>query len=147
MDVNQQQIEQATDEILTALAKTHKWQWEANRKAILSEFARDKIEQTLQLLQQQFIHQWNKKSIKKMPKSLKAQLGDLTKLSKNQFLFTSPASENNPATLAIWWPWGHGATVSLRLMILEDSYQSPETIEPKDSLFTQVKKLFSSDKR
>ena len=66
MDINQQQIEEAADKILTALAGTHKWKWEENRKAILSEFSRDKIEQTLKLLQQQFTHQWDRKSIKKM---------------------------------------------------------------------------------
>lgn len=147
MDINQQQIEEAADKILTALAGTHKWKWEENRKAILSEFSRDKIEQTLKLLQQQFTHQWDRKSIKKMPKSLKAQLGELTKLSKNQYLFTSPTSENNPSILAIWWPWGHGATVSLRLMILKESYRSPEIIKPKDSFLTIVKNLFSPDNR
>ena len=143
MSVDQQQVEKATEHIVKSMSGAHKWQWEADRHALLSEFARDKIEQTLQSLQKQFVHQWDKKSIKNMSKSLKAQLGDLAKLSKEQLLFTSPATENHPAILAVWWPWGHGSTVSLRLIVLEDSYQLQDAEQRKDSFFTIIRNFFS----
>jgi len=147
MDVNVLQIEDktktASERVISAIGDGHKWQWDENRKALLSEFARDKIDHTLAILADQFEHKWDKKSVKAMPKDLKSQLGELTKLSKEQLLFSSPANSSQPALLAIWWPWGHGATVSLRLLVLESSYLPPEPFENKDSFFTVIKKLFS----
>lgn len=123
MQLNQQHLEEVTSQIRQSLGEQFSWQWEKNRQALLSEFARDKKTAALAELRHLFIDEWNKKTIKKAPKALKNQLGDLAKLSKEQLLFSSPANGNTPPLLAIWWPWGHGGTYSLRLMVLTDSYE------------------------
>jgi len=125
------------------LGKEYNWQWEERRNAWLSEFSRDKIDITLEVLQQHFDDTWHYKNIKTAPKQLKEQLNDLAKLNKEQRLFTTSANLNQPTLLAIWWPWGHGATVSLRLMTLENSYLKLPEMHVKDSFFTVIKKLFS----
>ncbi len=143
MPLDQQQTKLCFNTIIEQLGKEHHWQWEERRRAWLSEFSRDKIDSTLAVLNEHFTDQWHIKNIKSVPKSLKSQLNELTKLTKEQKLFTTPASEQQPTLLAIWWPWGHGATVSLRLMTLSESYKKPVQIATKDNFFMVVKKLFS----
>jgi len=138
-----QQEQSFFDEIFACLNDGYNWQWEERRSAWLAEFSRDKIESTLAILEQHFDDAWHPKNIKKAPKELRVQLADLAKLSKEQKLFTTPAHINKPTLLAVWWPWGHGATVSLRLMTLENTYITPTEFQTKDSIFTVIKKLFS----
>ena len=125
MSTSRQHVEAVTESITAAIGDSLNWQWESDRGALLAEFARDKKERTLAILMQKFPDHWDKKSIKLMPKSLKSQLAVLTKLTKEQYLFTIPATSEQPTILAIWWPWGHGATISLRLMVLTETYTSP----------------------
>lgn len=143
MTLSQRHVEDTTQAIAQAFDGYLTWRWEDNHKSMLSEFARNKKDKTLAILRQQFDHEWTKKSIKSAPKILKEQLGQLTELSKDQILFTRPGSGESPTIIAIWWPWGHGATVSLRLTLVKDSYKLPEPINNKDNFFTVVKKLFS----
>lgn len=143
---NQEHVTQeAFSALFALLAKEYNWQWEDRRSAWLSEFSKNKIDATLEILNQHFVDAWHYKNIKSAPKSLKSQLNDLAKLNKEQKLFSTPANLNEPALLAIWWPWGHGATVSLRLMTLESSYSKPAELQTKDTFFTVVKKLFSKN--
>jgi hypothetical protein len=141
--VTQKEIEQSTESLIEIFGEDYPWQWDERHHALLSEFASNKKEKILTYLTQHFSHQWDAKTIKSAPQVLKQELGSLTKLTKEQQLFTCPASENTPALLAIWWPWGHGSTISLRLTVLEDGYQESEVLAPKDNFLTVIKKLFS----
>jgi len=118
-----EKISSATTDITEPLKELLNWRWEESRQVMLSEFANGKAEQTLAVLRSNFTDEWDRKNIKKAPKALRDQLGELSKLSKEQKLFTRPATAQQPATIAIWWPWGHGATLSLRLTILKNNYE------------------------
>lgn len=143
-----QEIENFTTKLFIHITQTlgedYHWQWDNRKNAVLSEFSRDKIDVTLELLQQNFHHQWTNKSIKKAPTILKEQLADLAKLNKEQLLFTTPKTASSPALLAIWWPWGHGATVSLRLLPLTHSYEYDKANKNNEgnSIINWFKKLF-----
>ncbi|GAA5134884.1 hypothetical protein [Thalassotalea piscium] len=124
MTFSQQQIEHFTHTLRQQLRSDLVWQWDDRLSVLLTEFAQNKSQDVLTILRENFEHEWNKKNIKKAPKDLKNQLGDLITLNKEQRIFTLPASDdNNPTMAAIWWPWGHGGTYSLRLMLLNDSYE------------------------
>jgi len=123
---NQTDYTNVFQDLIDELGDVFKWQWDDKRQALLVEFARDKKDLCFPVLQQYFTDEWNKKSIKKAPKALKSQLGDLIKLSKEQRLFTSPEFNNKPAVMGVWWPWGHGGTYSLRLVVLTQNYYYPE---------------------
>lgn len=138
MKFDQQYLENVTTDIIESLGEIFKWKWEENRQALLSEFARDKKDICLPVLRKNFIDEWDNKNIKKAPKQLKSQLGELAKLSKEQKLFTRPATDNHPALLAIWWPWGHGGTYSLRLVILAESYTLTEISKKNEGFFTSL---------
>ncbi|XQW85188.1 hypothetical protein ACOYR1_00235 [Thalassotalea piscium] len=124
MTFSQQQIEHFTQPIRQALRSDLVWQWDDRLSVLLTEFAQNKSPTVERVLDDMFDHEWDKKSIKQAPKNLKHQLGDLIKLSKNQKIFTLPAKDDStPTIVAIWWPWGHGGTYSLRLMLLNESYE------------------------
>ena len=146
MQHSQQAIEQATIDIKNALGEVYKWGWEEARQVLLSEFSQDKSNVAIEILRQNFVDEWNHKSFSKAPKAfkkaLKTQLGPLAKLSKEQRLFTRPASDEQPAVIAIWWPWGHGGTYSLRLLILNESYDLTAATQQNSSFLDVFKNLF-----
>jgi len=141
MQITPKEVQQASIDITNALGDVFKWQWEEDRSALLSEFSRDKKDQAFNVLQQNFSEHWDKKAIKKAPKSLKSQLGELMNLNKEQCLFTRPATQETPALLAIWWPWGHGGTYSLRLVILDNSYDLAE-VKSSNSILSSFIHMF-----
>lgn len=142
MSYTQEQVETLSQTLTRQLGEQHQWQWEDQREVLLSEFSKDKIEATLEVLRENYSHEWDKKNIKKAPKALKKQLGELTVLYKEQKLFTQPAQADQPAAIAIWWPWGHGGTISLRIKPLLESYTIEETCG-QNGLFSRFKQLFS----
>lgn len=140
---NQTNFESIFQELINELGDIFKWQWDEQRQALLVEFARDKKDLCFPLVQQFFTDEWDKKSIKKAPKMLKGQLGSLVKLSKEQRLFTSPEIDNMPAVMGIWWPWGHGGTYSLRLIILNENYHYSQ--DKNKGLWLSIKDRFALD--
>lgn len=143
MSISKEKIEQITQYLVDEFGDDYPWRWEEDKNLRLSEFASNKKDKIFSQLEKLFEHQWNRKSIKRAPHNLQLQLGELAKLKEQQVLFTSPANESRPMLLAIWWPWGHGGTVSLRLTVLNETYQASEIKPEKDSFLEVIKKLFS----
>lgn len=144
MNFSQQQIEHHTLTLRQQLRDDLVWQWDDRLSVLLTEFAQNKSHDVITVLRDAFAHEWNKKNIKKAPQDLKHQLGDLTTLNKEQKIFTLPAtSDSQPTMVAIWWPWGHGGTYSLRLMLLNDSYEFHLPNNSRANVFSFFKRLFS----
>ncbi len=114
------------------------WRWEENMSALLTEFSWEKKDHILTTLRELFSEEWNKKSIKKAPKSLKDELGELTRLSKEQLIFTRSAADETPTLAVIWWPWGHGATYSMRIKVLTTTYSAAELQQAQTSLIAKL---------
>ena len=145
MTAIQEKTEQATAHLIEVFGENYSWQWDERMQMRLSEFAANKQTVMLDMLASQFEHHWHHKNIKKAPTELLAQLGDLKKLKPQQRIFTSLATEDAPALMAVWWPWGHGSTISLRLALLEEGYQLSEMPQGRDNFFTVIKKLFTKE--
>ncbi|GAA6204911.1 hypothetical protein [Thalassotalea sp. SU-HH00458] len=136
-----EQIAHLTAELRHSLGDNIPWQYEEKLAMMLSEFAQNKSDVVLAKLRNTLTDEWHSKTVKKMPKELKTQLGNLAKLSKNQKILALPAQESCPAIVALWWPWDHGGTFSLRLKVLEQSYDN--SIKPATGLLSWCKNLFS----
>lgn len=145
MSLEQHDIEKVTQDLVDAFGDDYPWRWDEQKNLMLSEFASNKKEKIFAQLEELFDHKWDKKNIRYAPAALKIQLGKLTSLKEKQVIFTSPAKDGKPMLVAIWWPWGHGGTVSLRLTALTDTYCAGEVKTNKDSIFTVIKKLFSNN--
>lgn len=127
------------DAITTPLGDELSWRWDDKLSVLLTEFSWEKKERILVKIRQLFTEEWNHKNIKKSPQSIKEELGELTKLSKTQLIFTRPATANTPAIAILWWPWGHGATYSLRIKILATNYDEAALKKAQTSM---IKKIF-----
>jgi hypothetical protein len=145
MSLKKDDIEKVTQDLVDAFGDDYPWRWDEQKNLMLSEFASNKKDKIFAQLVELFDHKWDKKNIRYAPAALKIQLGKLTTLKDKQVIFTSPATEDKPMLVAIWWPWGHGGTVSLRLTALIDTYCAGEIKTNKDSFFTVIKKLFSNN--
>lgn len=145
MSLEQHDVEKVTQDLVDAFGDDYPWRWDEQKNLMLSEFASNKKEKIFSQLEVLFDHKWDKKNIRYAPAALKIQLGKLTSLKDKQVIFTSPAKGDKPMLVAIWWPWGHGGTVSLRLTALIDTYCAGEVKTNKDSFFTVIKKLFSNN--
>ncbi len=125
--------------IITApLGDELNWRWEEQMSALLTEFSWEKKDRILVTLRELLSEEWNNKNIKKAPKSLKDELGELINLNKKQLIFTRPATDETPALAVIWWPWGHGATYSMRIKILTSTYNDLELQQAQASLLTKI---------
>jgi hypothetical protein len=124
--------------ITTPLGDELTWRWEEQMSALLTEFSWEKKDRILETLRELFSEEWNKKNIKKAPKALKDELGELVSLNKKQLIFTRPATDETPTLAIIWWPWGHGATYSMRIKILDTTYNVTELHQAQASLMTKL---------
>ncbi|MGS2719676.1 hypothetical protein [Paraglaciecola aestuariivivens] len=107
-------------DVIEALASIVKWRYDEYQQVMLAEFSVDKQDQVLFSLQQVLPVAWDAKNIKKAPAEVKHLAGDFAKLIKKQRLFSS-SLDRQPKVMAAWWPWGHGATVSVRLFLTDTS--------------------------
>lgn len=143
MPYSQEKTEELTRQITPLLGDQLNWRWEDRFSVMLSEFSRDKKEKTLVALRQEFQHEWDRKTIKKAPPQIREHLGELIKLSKDQLILARPATDSTPAIIALWWPWGHGSTFSLRLALLDTPYEYSETAANESGFFNRLKRIFS----
>ena len=107
-------------EVIEALSPLVKWKYDDFHKVMLAEFSVDKQDQVLFTLQQVLPVNWDAKSIKKAPDEVKHYAGSFSKLIRQQQLFSTNI-EQHPKVMAAWWPWGHGATVSVRIFLTNTS--------------------------
>jgi hypothetical protein len=144
MSYNEEEIRTASQHIIEPLNELITWRWEDDKNVLLAEFASGKAERVIEVLRENFTHEWNKDTIKHLPNSIKAELADKAELTKTQTLYTISPQSEKPAAVAILWPWGHGSTLSLRLTLLTTPY---EYIQPTQSnnifvrFFEKAKKM------
>lgn len=138
MSYNKEHQDTILNSITLPLGDELSWRWEEKQSVLLTEFSWEKKERMLTILRRLFSEEWHKKNIKKSPASLKSELGELTKLSKEQLIFTKPATGNFPAIAVIWWPWGHGGTYSMRIKILNSNYDEVSLKMGQANLFSKI---------
>ena len=140
MPYTEQEIKEASVNLIESLNELLTWRWENNKNMLLAEFASGKAEKIISILQQHYTHEWNVKSINSAPNSIKVELGEDTKLIKDQRIFTISPTEQK-SVVAILWPWGHGSTYSLRLTLLDTPYEYIQPIPSQSFLSKLIRKL------
>ena len=120
------QIQTYGKNVIETLSSIVKWKYDDFHKVMLAEFSVDKQDQVLFTLQQTLPMSWDVKTIKKAPEEAKHYAGEFSKLIKQQKLFSTNI-ERHPKVMLVWWPWGHGATVSIRLFLTNTSPYIPKT--------------------
>ena len=107
-----------------ALSHQLEWNWDEYHQALLAEFSVDHEQAIFLTLLQHFPFQWDRKSIKKAPPLMRHRASRFAALNKSQRLLTQDDSGDQEVMIA-WWPWGHGATISVRIF-RADTSEMPE---------------------
>ncbi|MFT5675703.1 MAG: hypothetical protein ACI808_001634 [Paraglaciecola sp.] len=124
-------------DVIKALLPMAKWQYDDFHKALLAEFSVDKEAQVKRALRIVLPRSWDAKTIRKAPGEIKHLAGSFSKLVKEQKLL-SIEPEKNPKVMVAWWPWGHGATISVRLFLVNSS-----PYEEKIGFLQKLKHMFT----
>ncbi|GAC13196.1 hypothetical protein [Aliiglaciecola lipolytica] len=125
---HQQAMREACSGFFDELGNRIEWKWDEHFGCLLSEFSVDHAQQVYLIAQKHFPHTWNKKQFKKADPILRHRAGFFNILEKNQELLTKDDSGEFEMMLS-WWPWGHGATISVRLFRANSQpFQAPRGI-------------------
>tara|TARA_B110000503_G_scaffold102697_1_gene153405 strand:+ start:1838 stop:2251 length:414 start_codon:yes stop_codon:yes gene_type:complete len=116
----EQQIHTYGKDVMEALTSLVKWKYDDFHKVMIAEFSVDKQDQVFFTLQQFLPVIWDVKTIKKAPEEVEHFAGAFSKLVKQQKLFSTNI-QRHPKIMVVWWPWGHGATISVRLFLTNAS--------------------------
>ncbi len=87
------------------------WTWDGRLKCVSSTFPSEMIASVRQAFAELFPHEWTVESFASAPEPARVRCGNLR---AGQLLLTG----DEVATLvpfAMWWPWGDGKMVSLRV--------------------------------
>jgi hypothetical protein len=113
-DTSKTFIYEHTESIQTALSQYTECTWDDRHQALLAEFSVDHADAIMAILLQSFSHSWDNTTIKKANPILKHKAKHFAELQKSQRLLTKDINGSEDL-MAVWWPWGHGATVSVRI--------------------------------
>lgn len=102
------------------------WQWDKYHQALLAEFSVDHEQPVYLSMKQHFPHVWHRKNIKTATQYLRHRAGYFGELKKDQQLLTVDVT-GDAELMAAWWPWGHGATISVRLFRANTSEYTPSS--------------------
>lgn len=113
------------------------WHWDTQFGCLLAEFSVDHADFVYLKAKQYFPKVWDKKSFKLADEFLQHRAGIFSMLEKQQQLMTKDKDGTEEMMLS-WWPWGHGATISVRVFRANSN-----PYVPTQSLFSKFKKQFS----
>ena len=102
-------------ELVTALPHFLKWEWDEQTNGGLAILEVDAGERVLSIIEAQFPHQWNRKTLRRAPLPIRTAVKDLGGLRDQQRVFVKVLA-SDLAMLGLWWPWGHRGTISIRLV-------------------------------
>lgn len=119
----EQQIEVLSQPLRARLAeRIVLWEWDAHTQALQGAFSVDHKDAVWAILEEEFPHIWSSKNLRSCPPETRQQARHFARLQKQQKLL---CGYKEPALMAAWWPWGHGATVSLRLFLADTRPYQP----------------------
>ncbi len=123
--------------LMDALEQRIDWQWDDHFDCLLSEFSVDHEHAVFLQVKKHYPHIWDRKTIKKADPFLRHRAGVFGDLVKNQLLLTQDSDGQEDVMLA-WWPWGHGATISVRVFTANSN-----TYVPPSGFWHSIKSLLN----
>jgi hypothetical protein len=132
MYLNKSDFKKTCQELLGDLDGILSWQWDRKSRVLVAEFPTSKEKEVRAVLERHLIQKWDSESINDVPENIKTATGDFNDLRAGQLIFTSDPDIHD-LVFAVWWPWGNGEVVSMRIA-------SPST---EESLAAENQSIFS----
>jgi hypothetical protein len=111
-----QDLESTSQQILSELPSGLMWEWDDRFDVPLLVFPKEMEEEIFMVVKRHFPNEWDVDSIKMSPPPIRKLLDKTFGIRAGQ---TVLATDTNRETFffALCWPWGDGATISLRVSI------------------------------
>jgi hypothetical protein len=90
------------------------WAWDARFKCVASSFDKEIAERARAAMAGVLDSEWTATSISGSPPDVRALAGRYGGIRTGQMMFTGAAADGM-YLFGLWWPWGDGATISLRV--------------------------------
>lgn len=101
--------------LVTALPDSLKWQWDDRFSCVVAAFEVGDSDRILSVINAQLGEGWDRASLRNAPGDARNAIKDFGGLQPKQQLFACGLGDD-VLLLGLWWPWGHGATVSIRFV-------------------------------
>ncbi|MCP4677389.1 MAG: hypothetical protein GY854_18120 [Deltaproteobacteria bacterium] len=108
-------IEQVCISLARDVGDSLQWSWDDRFRAALAQFSVDDKDSIHELLARHFSAIWESSNIAEAPDRVRKLCADYGGLRPGQLLFSS-AAEQDAILLGLWWPWGNGKTISIRIL-------------------------------
>lgn len=113
-------------QLITSGSDLFRWEWDNRFLAALSTFKQDDVDRVLGILEGRFEKQWTSESALEPAET--ELVGSCGGLYQGQRLFLS-GEARAPVLVAMWWPWGDGTTISLRVRIVVSGLDKETALE------------------
>ncbi len=100
------------------------WCWDEMFNTALVVFDKCDMDVIYFPITQEFDAQWDFTTIGKAPPNFTAYFNRIFGIVPGQKIFTA-AEATGTILFAVWWPWGDGIKISLRVGLFEDDETSP----------------------
>ena len=90
------------------------WSWDPRFKCVTSSFGKEIAPRARDAMAGTLASEWTATNLQDAPEGVKALAAKFGGVREGQFLFTGTAA-GAMHLFGLWWPWGDGATVSLRV--------------------------------
>ena len=117
----------ALRQLRTAWPNRASWSWDGRMKCVAAAFASELAAAAGQAAAGALPERWTTATIEKAPEAVQSLADQYGGIRSNQLLLTRSTPDGLVA-FGLWWPWGDGTTISLRIGITDES-QVPELRE------------------
>jgi len=101
------------------------WSWDARFVAVVSSFHRDQESAVTEAVTHAFPRSWTTKSLETAPMALRMLAASTGGLRPGQRLLAGD-EKTAAALFGLWWPWGGGETISLRIGVADlEAHRDP----------------------
>jgi len=107
-------IKNICEEFVNAFQGNLYWKWEDRFEVALAEFNVDNQDNICGILERFLKNTWDNSTINNAPDIIQQVVSRFNGLKTGQLLFTSDTKQDD-FLFAIWWPWGNGNTISIRV--------------------------------
>lgn len=108
-------LDNTCQDLVAAFSNSLSWQWDDRFDGVLAEFDIENKDYILETISNKLGHSWDSASISTAPRTVRKAMKNFGGLQAGQLLFTSEADQD-VILLGLWWPWGNGTTISIRLV-------------------------------
>lgn len=104
------------------------WEWEDRFEMVLAVFTASNKEYFHKTLSQHLTKQWDSSTINNSDEVTRQLVNKFNGIKNGQLLFTSDTS-NEGFLFALWWPWGNGENISIRIALFSAEISQPDYLE------------------